>query len=145
MGTALIDFRLLVTCCRESKTMVRFSLLISHKGNRTRSVEKYPSFLRHAFTGTGLGSIKRSRNSGYSEWWKLEAVFRSPDKADLTSSVTSVGNRFDATDMTPSAPDAIKGNVRPSSPLRTVISSPSDCYKSTTRHTSPPESLICRI
>ncbi len=108
-------------------TLLRFSSLIGQSGRRTRSVSKIPSCFRQALTGTGFGSMKRVLEIALSFLCQAAAVLRSPESAAFTSAVTSNGKALDATEITPSAPAAMKGRVRLSSPLSTTISSPMAC------------------
>src|SRR5258708_33756852 len=72
-----------------------FASLISHNGKRT-SDDIAPRQPSAVFTGTGLGSINKSLNSGSSFLCDFSANFKSPDSAARTGAHTSDGNKFEA-------------------------------------------------
>src|SRR5438477_1209987 len=118
-----------------------FASLISQSGNRT-SKEMAPRQESAVFAGTGFGSMNRSLKSGNILRCKASADLKSPDSHARTSAQSSAGNKFENTLTTPAAPTDMKGNVKPSSPLRIVNSFGKRRRNSPTRSTLPLASLI---
>ena len=98
-----------------------------------------------AFTGPGLLSIKRSRNTPAYFWCSSSAFFQSLRAAASTSAFTSAGIRLEATLTTPNAPRFMNSTVMPSSPLKISKPAGTTFRISSTRSGLPPASLIARM
>src|SRR4029078_3981144 len=140
-ATANTSYRFVSNSSSVLRRRAWFASLISHNGKRT-SDDIVPRQASAVFTGTGLGSINKSLNTGSSCLCDFSANLKSPDSHVRTRAHTSDGNKFEATLTTPAAPTAINGSVSESSPLTIGNASGKRRRNAPTRSTLPLVSLI---